>query len=259
MTLLCNCLEGSGSDQHLCIWMNLNVMLKGLLQGFLVQLKRTLVQFPCYCSPFGLVWTQKLHLDTDQNNWTETTSSRRSRSACRQSLAHCWSNSAPTACSAVHNRHYYYYCFIITIVCAPYVLLSLSELTKGSTSSLHSVKWYNAHETLPWSLFRDIILLVYLCPTDWRSYEMQILLAHFGKMWHILQGNKFAFLHPQKPHDSWLMNRQQLSRGFLLTGFASLDILCQCGIKANNRKHTESTSSSNRSDHRNALYVWKCP
>lgn len=117
------------------------------------------------------------------------------------------------------------------------MLPSLSELTKGSTSPLHNVKRYSAHDTLPWSLFKDIILLVYLCPTDWRSYEeMQILLAHFGKMWHILQGNKFVFLHPQKPHDSWLMNGQQLSRGFLLTDFASLNILCQCGIRPNNRK-----------------------
>lgn len=55
------------------------------------------------------------------------------------SFAHCWSKPVLVACSAVHCGHYYYhYCIILIIIvgCAPRVLPSPVEPTKGSTFSL---------------------------------------------------------------------------------------------------------------------------
>lgn len=70
---------------------------------------------------------------------------------------HCWSKPPSIARSAVH--YYYYYGYIITVACAPYVLPSPLEPTTGSTSSLHDVKQHIVHDTLPRIAFKGAIRL----------------------------------------------------------------------------------------------------
>ncbi len=93
-------------------------------QSCLVWFKQTLVHFPHSYGLFGLVWIQQSHLDADQNNRTETSLKRWSRSSYKRtlvqfvcgmkairpqsdpsavSIAHWWTRPAPVACSAVHE------------------------------------------------------------------------------------------------------------------------------------------------------------
>lgn len=59
------------------------------------------------------------------------------------SIVHFWSKRLPITCIAEHYKGF------DVVVCTLYLLLSLSQPTKGRQSSLQDMKQHIAYETLP--------------------------------------------------------------------------------------------------------------